>query len=103
MQFLILLVSPHVQHLTLSDPGPNDDRLHDHFRLPSGEILALMSRCVPLSERAIAMIREAVGGWTLHDPGGGPADPDARVRCTMIVKDVDGGEAVLDLAIPCLV
>jgi hypothetical protein len=103
VQFLILLVASHIRHLTVSDPGPNDDRLHDYFRLPTGEILALMSRCVPLSEGAITMIRAAVGGWTLRAPGGGPADPDARVRCTMIVEDVDGGEAVLDLAIPCLV
>jgi hypothetical protein len=49
------------------------------------------------------MIREAVGSWTIQAPGGGPLDADARVRCSMIVEDVDGGEAVLDLAIPCLV
>jgi hypothetical protein len=103
VQFIILLVASHVRHLTLSDPGPNDDRLHDQFRLPSGEILALISRCVPLSDSAIEMIRKAVGSWTVQSPDGGPVDPDARVRCTMIVEDVDGGEAVLDLAIPCLV
>jgi hypothetical protein len=49
------------------------------------------------------MIRKAVGGWTVYGPDGEPADPDARVRCAMIVEDVDGGESVLDLAIPCLV
>jgi hypothetical protein len=103
VQFVILLVSPHVRQLTVSDPGPTDDRLHDQFRLPSGEILALRSRSVPRSERAIALIRAAVGGWTVHAPDGGPADPDARLRCMMIVKDGDGEEAVLDLAIPCLV
>jgi hypothetical protein len=103
VEFLVLLVASRIRHLRVSDPGPNDDRLHDYFRLPNEEILALMSRCVPLSERAIAIIRAAVEGWTLLAPGGGPADPGARVRCTMIVEDVGGGEAVLDLAIPCLV
>jgi hypothetical protein len=103
VQFIIVLVASRIRHLTLSDPGPNDDRLHDQFRLPNGETLALVSRCVPLSDSAITMIREAVGRLTLQSPGGGPEDPDARVRCTMIVEDVEGGEAVLDLAIPCLV
>ncbi|MGH7514769.1 MAG: hypothetical protein ACREOQ_17830 [Gemmatimonadales bacterium] len=103
VQFLVLLVASHIPRLTLSGPGLLDERLHDQFRLPSGETLALMSRSVPLSEEAIAMVRGAVGHWTVQNPDGGPVDPDARVRCTMIVEDVDGGEAVLDLAIPCLV
>ncbi len=103
VQFIIVLVPSHFQHLTLSDPGPNNDRLPDYFRLPNGEILALLSRCVPLSESAITMIRAAVGSWTLRNPSGGPVDPETRVRCTMIIEDVDGREAVLDLAIPCLV
>ena len=103
VQFIILLAGSQVRQLTLSDPGPNNDSMHDQFRLPSGEILALLSRCVPLSESAITMIRKAVGGWTVQGPDGGPADPDASVRCAMIVEDVDGGESVLDLAIPCLV
>jgi hypothetical protein len=90
MQFIVLLAASHIRHLTLSEP--NDDRLHDHFRLPSGEILALMSRCIPLSERAIALIRTAVGSWTVHGPDGGPPDPDGRLRCSMVV--VDGADGV---------
>jgi hypothetical protein len=103
VQFVVLLLAPRVRQLTVSDPGPADDRVHEQFRLPSGERLALMSRCVPLTARAIALIRAAVGRWTVHGPDGGPADPDGRVRCMMIVKDGVGEEMVLDLAIPCLV
>ena len=103
VHFVVLLVPARVNNLTLSDPGPQNDRLHEHFRLPNGEILALMSRIAPLSEGAIEKIRSAVGGFTVHSPDGGPPDPMDRVRSTLIVEMPDGGEALIDVAVPCTV
>jgi hypothetical protein len=103
IQFVVVLAPPPLRTMTLSEPGPNNERLLDHFRLPNGELVGVISRTTILSDNAIARIRAAVGRWTVRDPGGGPVDPSARVRCTLYVEGLDGGEGLIDVAIPCTV
>jgi hypothetical protein len=69
IQFVVVLAPPPYKTMTLSDPGRNNDRLLDHFRLPNGELVGVLSRTTILSDNAIAQIRAAVGGFTVSDPG----------------------------------
>jgi hypothetical protein len=103
VQFAVVLASNTSNNIVISDPGPQDEHLLDQIRLRNGEIVGVISRIADLSENATTIIRAAVGSWTLHDPSGGPADPSVRVRCMMFVEGLDGGEGLIDLAIPCLV
>lgn len=103
VHFVVVLVPAVVTNLTLSDQGSHDERLLEHFRLPNGEIVGVISRVTPLSEAAVEKIRAAVGGFTVHAVDGGPPDPMDRVRSTLFVETDEGGEALIDVAIPCTV
>ena len=56
-----------------------------------------------MTPEVIDNIRSTVGGWTVQAAGGGPMDPMDRVRCTLFVEELEGGEGLIDVAMPCTV
>jgi hypothetical protein len=91
-------------NILLSDPGPQNERLLDSFRLPNGELVGVISRTLDMTEEASVPIRAAVEqclpeSKTAAAPAPGVFPP----RAIIYLEHMDGGEGLVDVAIPCTV
>lgn len=104
IQFYVLLFDPVLDTASAFGLGGQQDRkILDQFQLPNGEAVCVMSRKAPFDDGTVKLIRDTAGRLTVSAPDGGILDPMDRVRSTLIMEMPDGGEALIDVAIPCTV